>query len=300
MGILKRNFQWSYEKLGDKMNKLINGIILSLVCSICQAQQKVGAEYFHSDDNDDITMQKSSVYAFVNSMFGIGYSDIQYDAPGYSADGRNMLLKVNYEKSTYNVMGDVGVGKAENKTFFVGDLTYTYNVNNNLSLYTGLSGDMVDSAAAIQKGITQYMVFAGIDAHTDKYGLILSGRQSSFSNDNTQEGWVGKLYYTPFEWALLYTSTKRYTNSKPFNGDFYSPDKYERNNIGLTLRNGYEWGSISGTIERNTVGDGNAFSVRLSAPRRAKYQWAVSYSEDTSEYTDFKYRVIMFSIAIPI
>lgn len=282
------------------MNKLINGIILSLVCNLSYAQQKVGADYFYSDDNEDITMQKSSVYAFANTTFGIGYADVQYTSPGYNADGKNIFAKVNYNKSTYNIVGDIGIGKAENSTFFVGDLTYTYNVNNNLSLFTGVSGDMVDSTVAIQQGVTQYTVTAGIDAYTDKYGMLVSGRQSSFSNDNTQQGWVGKLYYTPVEWALIYTSTKRYTNSKPFNGDFYSPDKYERNNIGLTLRNGYKWGSISGTIERNTVGDGNALSVRLSAPRKEKYQWVVSYLEDTSEYTGFKYRMIMFSISVPI
>lgn len=253
--------------------------------------------YLH--DNEGMTITKYGVSGSTSDALGIRTQTILYDTPEYDTQGESLSALLDLKLGKDKVFGDLGLGRVQGETYFLGDLTWYKPLNTDLSVFAGINGDIVDSIQGVESGITQAGWNLGLDYEAKYLGGVLMVRENYYSNNNTQQGFLAKIYVSPVEGISVYMSTKQYTNSRANNGDFYSPDQYERYNLGLGYRRKIGAVIASGFIETGKIyedsdsGRGNAWRLSLASASIRPWHWQVSYTDDISESTNYKYRMIL-------
>lgn len=279
------------------MKKLLWALTLC-GASIAQADY-VGGNLSYLHDNDGIAITKQGLSASASDALGIRLQSVDYDTPDYQAQGETVSALLDLKLGSNKVFGDLGLGRVLGKTYFLGDVTWYKSLRSDLSVFTGINGDIVDSAQGIEHGITQAGWNLGLDYYKKYLGLTFLVRENYYSNNNRQQGFLAKAYLSPREGINVYVSTKQYTNSRENSGDFYSPGNYERYNIGLGYRYRIGWAVVSGFLETGRIyedqerGMGNAWRISLSSVRASAWHWQVSYTDDISESTNYKYRMVL-------
>lgn len=288
------------------MKKL--ALALALSCgSLAQADYLSGNAGYYND-NEGMTVIKSGATASLGlrDELGIRYTNVQYDTPIFDTVAGTLTAILNKKLGRSKIFGELGVGSHDGDTYFVGDATYSYNVNDNLDIYGGIYGDLVDSVEGVRRGVTVRGWNVGADYYTDHYGAVLSVRESYYSNGNTQPGWLAKVYVNVIPGLNAYVSTRQWTNSDPGNADFYSPEDYERYNVGLGFRRRIGDLVISGYLETGRIyeddvsGRGNAWRVSVSNAPEKLTQWSLSYTQDVSEGSNYEYDMVLLEFKIPL
>ena len=165
--------------------------------------------------------------------FGIGVAQTAYTNPGAAYSGQEIQFLANYNDGNYALKGGLGVGTLNGvtgaRTYLVGDMTGMKFVNKNMLVSLGVYGDVVNSVNGLAQGITQQGWSVGTDLYNDYGGISISGTQSYFTGGNTQTGATVMPYVnTPIPGVYVYVKDKYYTNSQPWNENYYSPDHYNR------------------------------------------------------------------------
>lgn len=288
------------------MKKLALAAALAFA-NMAQADYLSGNAGYYND-NEGMTVIKSgaTVSMGLRDELGIRYTSVKYDTPVFDTVAGTLTAILNKKLGRSKIFGELGAGNHDGKTYFVGDATYSYNVNENLDVYAGVYGDLVDSVEGVQRGVTVRGWNAGVDYYTDHYGAVLSVRESYYSNGNTQPGWLAKAYVNILPGLNAYVSTKQWTNSDPGNGDFYSPEDYERYNVGLGFRRRIGDLVISGYVETGRIyedgisGRGNAWRVSVSNAPERPTQWSLSYTQDVSEGSNYEYDMVLLEFRLPL
>lgn len=288
------------------MKKLALALALSFA-TMAQADYLSGnVGYYH--DNESMTVIKTGATTSVGlgDELGIRYTSVNYDTPIFDTVAGTLTAILNKKLGRGKVFGELGVGSHDGDNYFVGDVTYSYNVNENLDVYGGVYGDLVDSVEGVQRGVTLRGWNAGIDYYTDHYGAVLSLRESYYSNGNTQPGWLAKAYVNIFPGVNVYVSTRQWTNSDPNNPDFYSPEDYERYNLGVAFRRRVGSLILSGYLETGKIyeddisGRGDAWRVSLSNATAHGIQWNLSYTQDISQGSNYEYDQVLLEFRLPL
>lgn len=288
------------------MKKLALVLALSWA-SAAQADYLSGNAGYYND-NEGMTVIKTGATASMGlgDDLGIRYTSVNYDTPIFDTVAGTLTAILNKKLGRGKVFGELGVGSHDGDTYFVGDATYSYNVNENLDVYGGVYGDLVDSVEGVQRGVTLRGWNAGIDYYTDHYGVVFSLRESYYSNGNTQPGWLAKAYVNVYPGINVYVSTRQWTNSDPGNEDFYSPADYERYNVGLGFRQRLGNVLLSGYLETGKIyeddvsGGGDAWRVSISSLPEQPRHWSVSYTQDVSEGSNYEYDMLLLEFRIPL
>jgi len=288
------------------MKKLALALALSFATA-AQADYLSGNVGYYND-NESMTVIKNSATVSMgfHDELGLRYASVQYDTPIFDTVADTLTAILNKKLGRGKIFGELGVGKHQGETYFVGDATYSYNVNDHLDVYGGVSGDLVDSVEGVRRGVTVRGWNAGLDYYTDNYGAVLSVRESYYSNGNTQPGWLAKAYINVLPGVNAYVSTRQWTNSDANNPDFYSPTDYERYNIGIAFRHRVSGVLLSGYLETGKIyeddlsGRGNAWRISLSNLPEHPIQWSVSYTQDISNESNYEYDQILVEFKIPL
>ena len=255
---------------------LVCGILVSLATMTWADDIPVGTRVYQTYDSEQNTTTRTSAdYWFkndnpvandkrgtMNQNFGMSYAKTFYTNPSAQYWANSVSLLANYWKEDNAVFGTLGVGVLNSKAYLTGDMTAMRFLNKNFAASVGVYGDVVDSVAGLQNGITFTGVTTGLDAYNDFGGLVGSVRQSYYSNSNIQSGWFAKSYVNVADGINVYVSTKQYHNSNPYNGYYYSPNNYARYNLGVGFRKLFDNFTLAGFVEG---GQANADSVWSNA-----------------------------------
>jgi hypothetical protein len=238
--------------------------------------------------------------------WGISVNKTQYTTDiGTAYSGQGITALANYHNGGFSLVGELGIGQldnAPNKNFLIGDMTATYKINRNVSIYAGLYGDAIASDAGLAMAATFTGVSVGAEVSKENLGGISGGvYQQTYSNNNIQQGFVAKVYAeTPITGVNVYVSTKQYTNSMPYNGLFYSPESYARYNIGVGYRLALtdEW-TLSGHVDvGQALADGawsdvNSYRVALDKTLVKNMTAGVAIGSDINPSNNYRYNYVM-------
>lgn len=237
--------------------------------------------------------------------WGISVNKTRYvtDA-GTTYNGQGLTALANYHTNNFSLVGELGVGQLNNrsnKNFLLGDMTATYKINRNFSVYAGVYGDAVASDAGLAAGATFTGVSLGAELSKEGLGGISAGvYQQTYSNDNIQQGFMAKVYAdTPISGVNVYASTKQYTNSLPYNGLFYSPPSYARYNIGIGYRLALneEWtlsghADIGKALADGTWSNVNSYRVAIDKTLVKNMSAGVAIGSDINPSNNYRYNYV--------
>lgn len=283
---------------------MINRIIslIMLLTSVYAFGGQVGSSASYYNDSDDVTIIKYGAWASSYDAVSAKYTTVHYSMPGYDKTGSNLTLLVDAETvNQLTIQGEMGIGMLDGNSYFVGDVSLTKVLNQHVSIFGGVSGDVVDSAKAIEKDTTYLGWNTGIDLSSKYAGLVALVRENHYTDNNELKGWFAKAYVTPFDGINFYASTKHSKNSSPTT-DYYSPEEYKRHSIGIGVRRRFENVVIGGFAETGNTytngdkGNGNAWRLYINRAITTPWEWSVSITEDLSDSSNYEYRLIQASI----
>lgn len=277
-------------------------LILILLTPIYVFAGQVGTSASYYNDSDDVTIIKYGAWASSSDSISAKYTTVNYSMPGYDKTGSNLTALINAETvNQLTVQGELGVGILDGDSYFVGDISLNKVLNQHVSVFGGISGDVVDSADAIEKDITYVGWNAGIDLSSKYAGLVALIRENHYTDQNELNGWFAKAYVTPFDGIGFYASTKHSKNNSPTT-DYYSPEDYKRHSLGISFRRRFENIVIGGFAETGNTytngdkGNGNAWRFYINRTITTPWEWSVSIAEDLSDSSNYEYRLIQASI----
>ena len=238
--------------------------------------------------------------------WGISVNKTNYTTDtGARYSGQGITALANYHTDNFSLVGELGVGQLNNisnKNFLLGDMTATYRVNRNFSVYAGLNGDAVASDAALAVGATYTGVSLGAELFKEGLGGITGGvYQQWYSNSNVQQGFFAKVYAeTPIDGVNVYVSTKQYTNSLPDNGLFYSPASYARYNIGVGYRLALneEWtlsghADIGQAVANGVTSNVSSYRVAVDKTLVKNMSAGIAIGSDINPGNNYRYNYVM-------
>ena len=217
---------------------LIAGILLHI--STLAYGDSVGGGVIWSDDSDGNTTTRVSANALYKSKYGVSVTDITINTPVVSGRGNSVEAVINDSYGIVSLNGTAGIGQVNNNQFFVGDMTANVAVTKRVLLSGSVYGDIVDSTNGIINNVSFRGVLAGGEYTGDSWGVSGNYRLTEYSNNNNATGIFGKLYYNVANGIAVFGTVKHTDHSLPNNGDFWSPQKYERNGLGVSARYRYE------------------------------------------------------------
>lgn len=262
------------------------------------AQAQVTGDVFRSTDTDGNTTDRSSVIIPLNKDLRLEYGNVRYRNNSASYSANELKANINLKRDDYSVNGVFGVASMGSKVYATGDVTATKHLNDNVSINAGTYAGIVDSEQGLINGTTVIGATVGAEYQNAIGGVVGSARAARFSNNNTQTGIYGKAYVNIVDGVNVYLATKQYGNSRPNNGDYFSPEDYKRYVIGLGFRHKFSDVTVSGYYERgiakidNTSSKVYAWKISADVPINKKWSSGVTAGYDTSNNSNYKYRYL--------
>lgn len=205
-----------------------------------------------TNDSDGVKLNRSTT-SIIFKDWGIGIVDNNYQTPLYSKTTNGLVLVSNYKKDNFSLAGNLGVGFDDKKNYLLGDITGNLAVNKHVALNATMFGDLVDSANSLSNNITVKGLVLGTDIDYNDFGVSSGLRQIWYSNNNKQNGYYIKPYYSVVSGINIYLTKRNYTNSNPYNGLYFSPDEYDRSGLGISFRHRIGSTVISGFVDSTRI-----------------------------------------------
>lgn len=279
------------------MKKLL--LSLLLVPSLALAQQ-VNHSVKSTEDNDGVKLLNHTTSVMVKD-WGIGVSKTDYQTPTYNKTSSGLLLIADYKRSNHSLVGNIGIGSTSGKNYLLGDITGSYTLNKNISLNASVFGDLIDSTKSLTNNIAARGLILGADLTHDQMGLAAGSKTVWYSDQNKQQGYYLKPFYSIADGVNVYMTKKHYTNSMPYNGLYFSPDVYDRSGMGISVRKRLGHATVYGFVEKTRIktqfsnDSTTAWKLEVSSPVYDKVKTRVSAGKDYNN--GFYYKYLEFSIA---
>lgn len=283
--------------MGNKMKKLLLSLLLMPGLVIAQ-QLNHSIKTSEETDGVRLTTHTTSV---VSKDWGVGISNTEYQTPTYNKTASGLLLISNYRKPTHSILGQIGVGTTSGKTYLLGDITGTYNLNKNLVLNAGLFGDLLDSTNSLANNITVQGLNLGADINYEKFSMAVGSKTVWYRNNNRQQGYYVKPFYSVFDGVSVYLTKRHYTNSQPFNGLYFSPDVYDRSGFGIGVRQRFGQTTVSGFVEKTKIktqfsNDATtAWKLEITSPVNNRVKSKVTAGQDYNNGFNYRYLEVAVS-----
>jgi len=246
--------------------------LLAFTISACASAALAATEYRPfavggfdlSRDTDDF---RSEIYSAGGGMylndgnkdrFGYRHIESHYSSPGFSMHGEADALfgSVAFgEKQSTEVSGELTHSRLENdkdRWLGWGQVTATPTALSNIEVR--YETNWVDSRNALDRGIAyQALTVAGDYQFTDRFDLAGVIGRLNFSDDNERSLYRAKATYLISETygVNMYVRSRRYSNSDPYSGNYFSPDRYYDylGGIGIRKRLSFVRGTVVGNID---------------------------------------------------
>ena len=243
---------------------------------------------FDNNHNSSVGVQASEM---LTKDVGVAVDWNQYYKSTGNYTSNDISLVVDHRSKQYSITGNIGLGKFTDRStpFAEGDINITDRLTKlvtvNVEGYTGT----VDSSVGLQKGLTLQGYNVGMDITNDKVGLVVLGKQTFYSNGNVRSGEFAKAYVSVYPGINLYVNEKYFEDSRPNNGDFWSPASYTRYDIGVSARHRWNGYLLTGFYERGRAWFSNqsvgvaTWRVRLEKPVNKKWVVGADVGSDMSD-----------------
>lgn len=279
-------------------------ILMASLCCASAFAQSVNTDVLVSDDSDNQKATTATVNVVQqtrdNVTSVITYINTSISDPTDSAHADTLKIATTVDLDKVKVSAGLGVYQAAN-TKLLPELRIETRLSKTVTV--GLYGDIsgVDSINGINKNITKTSAGAYAEYNADTYGVYGKYSYERYSDDNIRKYLDFKSYLTMFpeQGVSAYIRIKHHTNTISYTGDYFSPDRYTRSLVGLSIRrtitpdtvftghidSGYQWV------------DGERFpswSAKIGIENKitSALTWRAVYGVDQFQ-PDYKYRYLM-------
>lgn len=194
------------------------------------------------------------------SQFGLRLSQAEYAG---LVRGTGLAADIQAPVGPIWVQGWIGRQWIGSKGLLDAELEGSIELGNRLVLNTGISAGSLYSATLEPGKIGYRSLSAGISTDRGNWGADVSIRGLSRTDGNGLKGDSSKIWMQIYPGVNLHLHTKGYTNEGTVAG-YYSPEKYRRTGLGITLRK--SWGNSRASLvlePGSTVADGTRDSVLI-------------------------------------
>lgn len=275
-----------------------------------------------SEDSDAFRMRNLSLGAgrylsaenFVDRL-AFRHGKHTFRAPGFRLDGHSNALHGGV------ALGGGMTANAEIRDFRGGDFHATLgeagwigDFSGDLHLELGWERNLVESANALASGITYDALTVAADkTFADRLTIALVAGHLDFSDGNERPLLRARISYRLFDepGIHIYAKTRRYSNSQPFTGNYFSPDRLRDELAGLSFRQGVpglasvfsgwaDWGRQ--TVDGTSTGV-HTWQLKLEGYPRRPWHYALALGYQTtagvSGGPNYGYRYLQASTVIP-
>ena len=280
--------------MGDQMKK----ILLLLLLPVSANAANLNYDFSTSSD-DDVDVQRH-VITYRPSEYGIALSTTNFHTANKNYNSSGILLDTDAKYGDTKIEGNIGVGNIKHKNYLLGDINLTHTIKNNISVSTGIYGDLLDGNRALEQKISFKGINGSLEWESDTIGAQVGFKKTKFSDNNDQKGPFVKLWYQLHDGINVYGFVKRHTNSIQ-TATYYSPESYKRSGVGISFKRWTDIGRISGFIEKSNIATNTSFERAMAW--RVQYEkkidnlnFIVSTGRDFGSDSGFNYRYTNFSV----
>lgn len=286
---------WGIDYFRD--NAISDNFLYSFDADGNQIIQNTTSGWFHVSDKDNPILKQD---------FGIGYTHSWYlndkYLQEYNFNGSAVSLLANYKYEDFSIIGSAGIGQMSNRSspYFMGDMNFNYQYNNNTTLSFELYGDLVNSTNAMIEGIAFTGYAFTVDYYNNYGGIAASVGQMFYSDANIRTVGNLKIYADVYDGINVYFRTKQYGNTDPYNGLYFNPEMYSRYGLGVGFRQRYEDIIFSGMAEGGAITASNewfqAIAWRLNvenAPNKYNWTTGLTFGSDIQGSNNYQYYFLM-------
>jgi hypothetical protein len=272
----------------------------------------------YSNDSDHFQEERGSLgYLFANG-WGLAASLTHYGAPDWSATGRGGYAVYRQHSAQQTVDALLGVMDTDGHTTGTGTVDYMRKITASTGLGVSVERDVVDSIQGIEQGLTYNSLALVLDHQfTPRFNVGAVAGALWFSDNNTRP-----ILRTRWNFELvansglnLYVKTRTYSDSNPYQGNYYSPRWLNEYSGGLSWRTAISNKVVffvSADAGRQNTSDAtsNIWSARagLQNHRSRRVQWQIAV-ETTNNMasgfmsgggTGYRYTSVMGRLMIPL
>ena len=238
-----------------------------------------------SNDSDGFNEFKPWAQYEASSGWGLRAGWQQYRMDGWSENGQNLYVTHDKKSKLWSSQARLGVNSTGSHENLVGAWDANYQVLPSTAVGLSLDRDIVNSRRSLQQGLTATSALGVLD-HQFLPRLSVGAAFGStwFSDDNRRDMLRTRWTFTVSEdqgW-YLYALTRHYRNSKPYNGNYFAPERFREAALGVMWKKAitdHVVLSVNADAGRQYIdGEGQQLwhaGVYLSSPHRAAVQWKV-------------------------
>lgn len=297
----------------------------ALVCTLLSAQAAlaqpaptahIAAGIDASDDSDGFHEFKPWAHYEAANGWGIRAGWQRYSQHGWSTTGQSLYLTHSTQYRNFTSTARLGFNQTDHHSHLVGAWDGMFQLSPATALGFSLERDVVNSQLGLQRGLTSGTALAVLDHQFHpRFGVGIAAGSTWFSDNNRRDLLRSRWTFTLSEAQGLYTylTTRHYTNSNPYQGAYFAPDRFREAALGVMWKKAVTDNlvvSIHADRGRQYIdGQGQQlwhWGFYLSAPNRAPVQWRVGVSTGrdhassiSGSDTSYRYTSAVASLRIP-
>ncbi len=280
-----------------------------------------GGGAYYSTDSEGFSSRRLSadgigLYQHLDNKIGLRYTDYAFSRPGWSRSGEQIRLVANqFDRKTLDGWSvESGLFRAANKDLWTLDATWRKTFAPGRSYEVFASRDFVETATAIDNGVSYDYAGAAIDYQwLPKWTTVGLAGVQNFSDGNQRRHFRGRLIFQP-SLDLGLTTQLRYrwfdSSKSDVGRAYFNPSRYDEMMFAVSWRQRVnDWRTaLTAGVGRQRVDTSSATTTRLaeaSAERqagayalrlRAGYTHAASLASSDPNYW---YRYVAMDVLIP-
>lgn len=217
--------------MGDKMRYFISLLLSMLMTFNTALSYNIETNLYHSIDTDSTMVLKHDTRINYDNGAIIGVGQNLYDSNGQRTTLNKVVL--GYTNEHLTIVPEV------DEEGNIGGLVRYIIPNDFAFMEVGIERELIDSTVGIDGRLSSTVYYYSIDLYHQEYdlGLALVPSYTNFDGGGSRNQIRSKLYKGIGETGIhVYVRSRNYWNSDPYNGIFFSPEKYEQYLAGIGFR----------------------------------------------------------------
>jgi hypothetical protein len=254
--------------------------------------RSLGASYLFSTDTDDNDIHRHTVNGWepVSAHFDIGASASRTTFVRHDRHAVRGGVQYDLRDGALASRGDIGVEHLAGRDYLTGDLVVeTYR--GAWTLAAGLERTLVDSERGIALGLAATTAYVMADWSADTHGAALVLARTAYSDTNDRNRLRTRLWQSVCDCGVyVQVAGETYSNSQPYTGNYFSPERYTRALGGIGVRRRVAAGTFSARAEYGVQRvDGeqhpsHTLTARFESARSTEgWQWSAEFIHDRKQ-----------------
>ena len=266
-------------------------IALLLATATAQARTLGGALLFSTDtDDNDIRRTTVNGWEAVSEQLDLGASLNRTEFAALGRHARRTGVQYDFHAGALLSRGDLGVERLAGRDYLSGNLMVeTYR--GEWTFGAGLERALVDSERGIALGLAATTAYLMADWSSATRGAAVVLGRTAYSDDNDRNRLRARLWQSVCDCGVyVQLAAETYSNSRPYTGSYFSPDRYTRALAGVGVRERTSAGTFAARAEYGVQRvDGeqqpsHTLTASFESPRSADgWQWSAELVHDRKQ-----------------